>query len=333
MALEEYAAHWPGDVVALVEHEPVEVRVPTTSMRVVVGSWTDGQLMSELSPDLILALHRPEFGPLNSIAPTVYTAEFTREMRVEQQHLLARGLVDRARMSLGQLRRERVYRDIARQAAGLQCNGHVAWEAYAALNPRPLFFRDHRIRRSDLSAAAVRPIWKGDRPLRVAFSGRMTVMKGPGTVLEVARLLPEVEFVMLGDGELREELRRNAPSNVRFEGFLDFERWKEFMRESVDLALLPHPQGDPSCTYFEALGCGVPVLGVANSTWLRLANDGLGFVERDAEGLANRIRSLQPEELDTVRTHALGVLEPFEDVAAMRAAHMVDVARTAWGRL
>ncbi|MFB7843205.1 glycosyltransferase [Microbacterium sp. NPDC056052] len=324
--LSEFAATWPGDVVAVVPHAGT---VAAQDVRIVTESAPSVTSVRALAPDVVLALHRPEFGWLTELAPAVFTAEFDRRIRVEQQRVTAGGAIDRARIALGQRRREHVYRDIAGRAAGLQCNGHAAWDAYAALSPRPLLFRDHRIRRADLDAARDRPTWRGERPLRVAFSGRLTAVKGPGTVLEVARLLPEVEFLLLGDGDLRADLQRAAPSNVRFEGFLDFETWKSRMRDEVDLALLPHPQGDPSGTYYEALGCGVPVLGVRNATWPRLAAEGLGWAERDAKALARRIRSLDPEQLDAVRTHALGALEPFESVAARRVAHLVEVAEHA----
>lgn len=324
--LSEFAATWPGDVVAVAPHAGA---VAAQDVRIVADPAPSGASVRALAPDVVLALHRPEFGWLREVAPTVFTAEFDRRIRIEQQRVTAGGAIDRARIALGQRRRERVYRGLARSAAGLQCNGHAAWDAYAALSPRPLLFRDHRIRRADLAAAKDRATWHGERPLRVAFSGRLTAVKGPGTVLEVARLLPEVEFLLLGDGDLRADLQRAAPSNVRFEGFLDFETWKSRMRDEVDLALLPHPQGDPSGTYYEALGCGVPVLGVRNATWPRLAAEGLGWAERDAKALARRIRSLDPQQLDAVRTHALGALEPFESVAARRVAHLVEVAEHA----
>lgn len=324
--LSEFAATWQGDVVAVAP----DIGAPAPEgVRVVAGSAPSAASVRALAPDVVLALHRPEFAWLTEVAPTVFTAEFDRRIRLEQQRVTAGGAVDRARIALGQLRRERRYRDIARTAAGLQCNGHAAWDAYAALSPRPLLFRDHRIRRADLAAAMDRPTWRGESPLRVAFSGRLTAVKGPGTVLEVARLLPEVEFLLFGDGELRADLQRAAPSNVRFEGFVDFETWKSRMREDVDLALLPHPQGDPSGTYYEALGCGVPVLGVPNATWTGLAAEGLGWAERGAEALARRIRSMDPGQLDAVRTHALRGFEPFESVAARRVAHLAEVAERA----
>ena len=52
----------------------------------------------------------------------------------------------------------------------------------------------------------------------VVWLGRFTRVKRPDLVLEVAKLLPEVVFVMAGDGELLNEIRSGAPSNLRIVG-------------------------------------------------------------------------------------------------------------------
>lgn len=323
--LSEFAATWQGEVVALAPDSGV---ASPERVRVVTDPAPSAASVRALAPDVVLALHRPEFAWLTEVAPTVFTAEFDRRIRTDQQRVTAGGAVDRARIALGQVRRERRYRAMAAAAAGLQCNGHAAWDAYAGLNRSPLPFRDHRIRRADLALARRRSTWNGDRPLRVAFSGRITAVKGPATVLDVAARLPEVQFVLLGDGDQRTALESSAPGNVRFAGFLPFRDWTAFMRDEVDVALLPYPQGDPSCTYYEALGCGVPVVGVRNTTWPRLADEeGLGWAERDAHALAARLRRLRPADLDAVRTRALEALTPFEEVAAQRVAHLAAVAR------
>ncbi|GAA4485996.1 glycosyltransferase [Microbacterium panaciterrae] len=324
--LSQFAVTWPGDVVTVAPAGANAAPAETPAVRVITEQ-PSADTVRALSPDVVLALHRPEFAWLTAIAPTVYTAEFTRRIRTDQQHLTAHTGLDRARISVGQLRRERQYRAMASSAAGLQCNGLAAWDAYARLSPSPLAFRDHRIRAADLALARTRDTWDGRRPLRVAFSGRITAVKGPRTVLDVAALMPEVEFVVLGDGDQRAELQRRAPGNVRFAGFLAFAEWTAYVREHVDLALLPYPQGDPSGTYYEALGSGVPVVGARNTTWRRLADDeGLGWAEPDAPTIAERIRTLRPADLDAVRTRALDALVPFEEVAAQRVAHLATIA-------
>lgn len=59
-------------------------------------------------------------------------------------------------------------------------------------------------------------------------------------------------------------LRLHAP--VDFESVL-----VPWMRINADVFLSCHRQADPSCSYLESLGCGVPVAGYANAMWQALA--------------------------------------------------------------
>lgn len=321
-ALAEYAKSWPGEIVAVTSNGDVRCEDVT-----VIATADAPSVVRELRPDVIGALHKPEYEYLLDHAPVVYTSEVSRRIRTELQRVQARSKADALRITLGQFRSELVYRRIAKRAAGLQCNGPGAWDAYGRLSARPISFHDHRIRAADLARAAERPVWEGQRPLRVAFSGRHTAIKGPSTVLRVAERLPDFEFVMLGDGALRTSLEREAPANVTFLGNLPFEEWKSYMRENVDVALLPHPQGDPSCTYFEALGSGVPVVGLRNSTWAPLvAEKAFGWAELDEMAIISRLQRLTPGQLDAARRVGLDFVMPFEDVARARVDHLIACA-------
>ena len=54
--------------------------------------------------------------------------------------------------------------------------------------------------------------------LNVLWMGRLTRVKRPDRVIEIAKHYPEVNFIMAGDGELREELEAKAEENVHFLG-------------------------------------------------------------------------------------------------------------------
>jgi glycosyltransferase involved in cell wall biosynthesis len=54
------------------------------------------------------------------------------------------------------------------------------------------------------------------KDIDVLFSGRFAKQKGVYDVLNVARRLPHITFVMMGWGEEEEQLRRQAPENVTF---------------------------------------------------------------------------------------------------------------------
>ncbi|MET0511126.1 MAG: glycosyltransferase family 4 protein [Thermoleophilaceae bacterium] len=53
---------------------------------------------------------------------------------------------------------------------------------------------------------------------RVSYFGTMGEANDLTAVIEAARLLEDVEFVLMGDGKHRAELERSAPANVRFAG-------------------------------------------------------------------------------------------------------------------
>lgn len=54
------------------------------------------------------------------------------------------------------------------------------------------------------------------KTIDVLFSGRFAKQKGVYDVLAVAKQLPDVQFVMMGWGEEEEQLRKEAPANVKF---------------------------------------------------------------------------------------------------------------------
>jgi glycosyltransferase involved in cell wall biosynthesis len=54
----------------------------------------------------------------------------------------------------------------------------------------------------------------------VLFVGRLSKQKGIGYLLEAARSLPGVRFVIVGTGEQEGELKKMAPPNVEFTGFI-----------------------------------------------------------------------------------------------------------------
>lgn len=65
------------------------------------------------------------------------------------------------------------------------------------------------------------PVTSGTREGRtVAFVGRLVPVKRLDRVLEVARLLPDVRFLVAGDGPLRQALEASAPPNVELLGWV-----------------------------------------------------------------------------------------------------------------
>lgn len=73
----------------------------------------------------------------------------------------------------------------------------------------------------DIPPGVATPTLAGTRePRTVAFVGRLVGVKRVDRLVEAARLLPDVRFLIAGDGPLRASLEAEAPANVEFLGWL-----------------------------------------------------------------------------------------------------------------
>jgi glycosyltransferase involved in cell wall biosynthesis len=96
-----------------------------------------------------------------------------------------------------------------------------------------------------------------DAPI-VLFAGRLVEKKGLSTVLDVSRRLPEIGFLVVGDGPLR-HLLRALPGNVSWRQHVSADRMGEHY-QAADCVLLPsHGEGLPLVVQ-EAMASGRPVV-------------------------------------------------------------------------
>jgi glycosyltransferase involved in cell wall biosynthesis len=102
-----------------------------------------------------------------------------------------------------------------------------------------------------------RPALPPDGP-RVGNVARLAPQKDHRTLIEAARLVPEAEFVIVGDGELREELERAAEGlRVRFLGARDD---VPELLASFDVFAFPSRFEGLCLAVIEAQAAGVPVV-------------------------------------------------------------------------
>jgi glycosyltransferase involved in cell wall biosynthesis len=240
----------------------------------------------------------------------VYVIEYTDETRRQILDL------DRDRGPLGRLkgriwlrRQEARRRRDFRAAHGLQSNGYPAHDLYGPMCRDSLLYLDGRMTpglfATEAEMAAREAYRATGAPLRLVYSGRLEAMKGAQDLVPVARRLTErgVDFTLdiFGTGALQPELARGIdslpePQRVRLRGVVDFEtELVPFTRRNADIFLGCHRQSDPSCTYIEAMGCGVAVASYDNRMWQRLngeAQAGWGAPLGDVQALADRIADL-----------------------------------------
>jgi colanic acid/amylovoran biosynthesis glycosyltransferase len=124
---------------------------------------------------------------------------------------------------------------------------------------------DMRRRRSRIKEGA---------PLRLINSGRLEPMKGAQDLVPIAGALrgKGLDFTLdiYGEGSLRNEIAHSIRDqglgqSVFLHDPVDFEsELVPICRTNADIFLSCHRQSDPSCTYLESMGCGLPVLGYRN---------------------------------------------------------------------
>lgn len=139
---------------------------------------------------------------------------------------------------------------------------------------------------------SARPALRSDGPL-VGNVARLAPQKDHRTLIEAARLVPEAEFVVAGDGELREELERQAEgSRVRFLGARDD---VPEVLASLDVFAFPSLFEGLCVAVIEAQAAGVPVVATPVGGIRETVVDGetgLLVPTRDPQALAAAIRRL-----------------------------------------
>ena len=137
-----------------------------------------------------------------------------------------------------------------------------------------------------------RPALRSERPL-VGNVARLAPQKDHRTLIEAARLVPEADFVVAGDGGLRHELERQAAgSRVRFLGARDD---VPELLASLDVFAFPSLFEGLCLAVIEAQAAGVPVVATPVGGIRETVVDGetgLLVPTGDPGGLAAAIRRL-----------------------------------------
>jgi glycosyltransferase involved in cell wall biosynthesis len=145
---------------------------------------------------------------------------------------------------------------------------------------------------------------------------------------------------IFGDGELREEIRRDIyrrrlGDRVTLDGVLDFSSaWLPTLRDEIDLFVCCHPQGDPSSTYPEVMSCGVPIVGYANSAFqgvLDYGGGGWSVPVNDRQALARALGLLACDRRRIAeaarKALTFGYDHHFEKTYAARRRHLARLSR------
>jgi glycosyltransferase involved in cell wall biosynthesis len=174
--------------------------------------------------------------------------------------------------------------DIAamRGARALHCNGYPVYDESRSFNSNQLLYLDSRIS-ADLVITEQqlddRLQQRSSRPLRMLFSGRYEKLKGANDAVRVAieclKRGLDIEFHTYGQGSLRDmmqelSMQSRIAGRIHIHDAIPYPELVQRARE-FDLFVCCHIQSDPSCTYLESFGAGLPIVGYANRMWQRLS--------------------------------------------------------------
>ena len=345
--MEQYAASWPGDVHFIARRGPLDARAqpfewPRPEDLAFAVSVVDDveQAVRALAPAVVLAPLELDNAPLLALpGRSVLVCDYPLRVRWDNVRLDPRlGAVDRLRTAVGLTRRSALLRRMIRRADGLQCNGPDTYNTYSRYSPSPLLYLDTRVTSDDV-ATAVRTPPGDDSTLRLAFSGRWIEQKGVLDAVAVTERLHadgvRVHLTLLGGGPLEDRLRALDHRAVSVVGRLDFAaEWVPFVRDQVDVMVLPHPQGDSASTFLESMSCGTPVAGYDNRYWRSLhASSGGGWLApARVDDLSARITELAGDPGAVVRARQSGLEfateHSFEREFDRRVQHLLSIGRS-----
>jgi glycosyltransferase involved in cell wall biosynthesis len=175
---------------------------------------------------------------------------------------------------------------------------------------------------------------------RVSYFGTMGEANDLSAAIEAARLLPEVEFVLMGEGKRRAELERAAPDNVRFTGPAGSKQEVAELAAASSACLtlfkdVPVLATNSPNKLFDTFAAGRPA--VVNMTgWMReLVEDnwaGLYARAGDARDLADKLAWLRdhPSEAEQMGRNARALAERRfgrDELAARALAVLEEAAR------
>lgn len=318
--VESFKKKWPGSIKVILEPNRdflddnigyEKVAISDLSFEVVVMDYQDTVFINELKgASIVLGSigysqnHLSELCQTLSI-PCVYVTENSFKNRCEILESTVTNVLLKLRRKVWEYFQEKKQIKAINSADGLQCNGMPTYNDYKKLQNNIVLFFDSRLNEQVIpSEEMILDRYKGlmtkNRPIRLVFSGRLIDIKGADDLPRIAHFLEsrdvDYEMFIFGDGALLSEMKSYANqhklNNIKFLGTVDFDdELVPFISKNADLFLCTHKQSDPSCTYIETFGCGVPILGYNNEAFsgiLNVADVGWG-VSPNIEDMGNEI--------------------------------------------
>ena len=163
------------------------------------------------------------------------------------------------------------------------------------------------------------------KDIDILFIGRLSVEKGADILIKASQFFEQRwKVTIIGEGDLRQELEKLASlskSNIKFEGWIEFEILSNFINRTRLLVVpsVTEPQG---IVVVEGMACGVPVIGSKtggipdmikhdNNGWLVKKNDPqtLGKLINEALSDDNKLEKIGEKALETAKKFSKKIFE------------------------
>jgi glycosyltransferase involved in cell wall biosynthesis len=162
---------------------------------------------------------------------------------------------------------------------------------------------------------------QADTPV-VLWMARMAPVKNPSLVLEVARLLPEVTFLMAGGGELFDRVKELAPPNTYLVDWVN----AEDVIPVADIFLSTSLNEGVPYSLIEVLSGGVPVVAIESGAIAEIIENGVNGIltSQDPSEIAEKISGLfsNPTQRLEAGHYALNSSQARSQVKKMVPAHV-----------
>lgn len=162
---------------------------------------------------------------------------------------------------------------------------------------------------------------------RVLFAGRLAPEKNVPLIIEAAKKLPDLEFVIVGDGPQRKQLEKDSAelTNVRLTGWLD-RKALCLEIDNASLLLLPSKHETFGTVALESMVRGRPALvaeGAGIHDWSEL-KEGLVLL-RESESLEEVMKNLKSWPEETWREKSAAARKAAEGLNAATIDQWVDL--------
>ena len=239
--------------------------------------------------------------------PYIAVTEYTLRTQLQMARLQVRNPLRKASRQLKTaLRFAGTLRSLV-ASESVHCNGYPTFNESRPFNSNRLLYLDSRMSEQAVIAEGVlasrlSTLAEGRRP-KLLFSGRYSAIKGALDVVKVGvelqRMGIDFELHLYGKGEQKADMveyieRASAGSFIHIHDAVPYPELVEITR-TFDVFVCCHLQGDPSCTYLESMGAGLPVVGYANEMWRAMAREseaGVAVASGDTAACARQVAQL-----------------------------------------